>query len=161
MATAVKEIENVYDHIEKVNIRKTTYVIFHAPNVKEAEYKIISVGESNNIRPNEFPSITDIKRIFNECKDEVLKYDFCYTAYDFYFNNCNGALRNIYVLISFINDETCPAENKFFYSSSSLDLLKQVHAAKHIPINSPNDFVYENFEEISRNHKKKLKILKI
>lgn len=154
MATAIKEIDTVFDHIEKVHRREFTYVIFHVPNVKEAEFELLSFGDPINTKPSGMPPTDEIKKKFEECRNEVLKHDSCYVVYDFYFNNANGAFRNILILISFINDDTCPTNKRFFYSSRSLGLVNDINAAKHISVNSPSEFNFEYFEEICRNHKK-------
>lgn len=155
METTTEQIDSeVFQHIEKVNRRESTYVIFHVPDLKKMDFEILSVGKSINTKASELPSIEDIKKKFNECRQEVLKYDSCYIVYDFYFNNSNGAFRNILILISFINDDTCPTNKRFFYSSRSLGLVNDIHAAKIISVNSPSEFTYEYFADICRSHKK-------
>lgn len=149
-----KRMHGVYDQITKVNRRESTYVIFHVPNVRDVQFQLLSMGGSISTDATKLPSLEDIKKTFDECKEEVMKYDSCYIAYDFYFNNANGAFRNIFILISFINDDTCPANKRFFYSSYSLELVKKINAAKHIPVNSAKDFTYDYFEEVCRCHKK-------
>ncbi|ELQ73980.1 putative Actin-binding, cofilin/tropomyosin type protein [Trachipleistophora hominis] len=148
------KMDGVYDQIAKVNRRESTYVIFHVPNVRDARFQLLAVGGSINPDASRLPTVDDIRKRFEECREEVIKYDSCYIVYDFYFNNANGASRNILILISFINDETCPTNKRFFYSSHSLELVNDIHAAKHISVNSPSEFTYDYFEEVCRSHKK-------
>lgn len=147
------EFKNI---IQKVNRRASSYLIFHVPDVKTAEFKIISEGKPvfSDYNSTETPSITKIISKFDECKRKALTYDSCFVLYDFYFINDNKAIRNILILMCYINDEKCPLVKKFFYSSNAMRITEEVNAAKYISIHSQSDFTYDKIKDICKSHKK-------
>lgn len=151
METDVRRPDDFNDRIKNVNDRISSYLIFDVPDVKNAQFKILSEGRSICKKETDIPTTQNIKSKFDECKKEVLKYDSCYVLYDFHYLNFNNEHRNKLLLFSYLNDKTCPVLKKVFYSCNSMKIMNDIHASLYISIHSDQEFTYENLQDICRN----------
>lgn len=157
METEVKRSAEFDSTIKKVVTRKSSFLIFHVPDIRKANFQILSEGspiEGDFRHGIDMPPIESSRAKFEECKKQISKHDACFVLYDFYFVQEDGATRNILILICYLNDQTCSIGKKFFYSSNTIQIKEEMKAAEYITIHSLSEFTFEQIQNICRRIKK-------
>ncbi|KRH94690.1 putative Actin-binding, cofilin/tropomyosin type protein [Pseudoloma neurophilia] len=159
MSNLLKNSSKLEQSLGNVVRRKSSFLIFDVPNIINGDFAKLYESEPIEIDGNarigiDMPTIENSRKKFNECLEEIAKHDACYILYDFYFENESGDIRNILILICYLDDQKCPINKKFFYSSNVINIKDEVNAAEHITVHSLNELSFEEIQDKCRRIKK-------
>lgn len=157
MLNLIQRTKGLEKNIQKVVRRKSSYLIFYVPDILKGDLEEICEGgpiDGDLKTGMEMPPIESSKEKFNECIEKIAKHNACYVLYDFYFERENGDMRNILILICYLNEQNCAIREKFFYSSNALQIKEEVSAAELISIHSLEDLKYDKIQNECRKIKK-------